>query len=148
MTKFFRTIGAFIAAVLVTGVAASVFSTQFVIAGLADVDIHIPFGMRLGMTVSDLPLLQLYAIFASIAFLVAFPIAAVCRRFLPGDRRLWLLIGGAVSIVAGLLLLKAVAGNSPIGGARGPVGLLFQGLAGGIGGWVFFKLTQPRESIE
>ena len=146
MKKFLEKLGAFVAAVLATGVLASIFSTQFVIAALAEVGIEIPFGTRLNMTVTDLPVIQLFGILAIIAFLVAFLVAALCTRFLPGSRQFWFTFGGAVSIVAGLVLLQNLAGNMPMGGARSTLGLLFQGLAGAAGGWLFQRLTQPQEA--
>ena len=55
-----RQIGlAFLAATLLTAIAASVFSTQFVIAGLTAVNVDIPFGVRLSMTFTDLAILRM-----------------------------------------------------------------------------------------
>jgi len=69
---FIRCAAALIAAALLTGVLASIFSTQFVISGLESIDVNIPINDRLTMTLKDLAILKLLVLIVAICFTVGF----------------------------------------------------------------------------
>jgi len=73
---FIRCAAALIAAALLTGVLASIFSTQFVISGLESIDVNIPINDRLTMTLKDLAILKLLVLIVAICFTVGFLVAA------------------------------------------------------------------------
>jgi hypothetical protein len=133
---------AFLVAVLCTSVLASIFSTQFVLAGLQGLGIPIPLADRLSMTVADFGILPVIMIAAGLCFLIGFTLAGFLAAKLGGDRRLWFVVAGASALVAELLIMSATLGLMPIPGARSAGGLMAQGVAGAAGGWVFAELTQ------
>lgn len=141
-----RTFFAWLAAVAATSVLASVFSTQFVLAGLAGLGVEVSAAQRLSMTIADLGILPLMGMAVAACFMIGFSIAVLAARFVGGDRRVWLVAAGASALVVELLIMRATLGLMPIGGARTTAGLLAQGLAGAVGGWLFARLTTRSDS--
>lgn len=137
---------AYLLAVVATTVLGSVAATQFVLAELRTMQVAVPFSVRIETTVHDI--VGMGPTFAPIvagALLVAFLVAALLTRFVPLPDRRWYLVGGFVGLIAALLLIKTVLGGTPIAGARGTLGLVSQGMAGLVGGWVFAKLCPEKE---
>jgi hypothetical protein len=144
--KFIKIISAFLLAVAATTVLGSVAATQFILAELQKMEVAIPLAVRLKTTVHDVVgMSPAFALIVGAAFLVAFLFAALLTRFVPLPSRAWYLIGGAVAVVAALVLIKSQLGGSPVAGARGGLGLAAQGLAGLAGAWVFTKLCAEKE---
>lgn len=141
MKPFMRHIAGFVGAVFATSLSGSIFSTQSVIASLQSINVDIPLGTRLAMTVDDLGILPALGAVTSVGFLIAFIVAALCTRYIGGHRTTWYLAAGATSMIVTLLIMKAVLFVSPIAGARSVTGLLSFGLAGAIGAWVYAKVT-------
>lgn len=141
MKTFFLYVAAFLAAIIAAGIPASVFSTQFVIAGLQSTGIDVPLADRVAMTVQDLRILILYSMLIAAFFLPAFLVAGAGAAKLPGSRRAWFAIAGASAIAIGLKIVEYTLGGMMVGGARTGAGLVFQSMAGGIGGWCFASLT-------
>ena len=130
----------FAAAVALTSVLASVFSSQFVMAGLTGLGVRIPLSARLYMTAADLGILPMMLMAFSISLLIGFSIAALCV-LKGGKPSVWFAIGGSTAIISQLLILESIFGSMPVAGARSALGLVFQGVAGAIGGWLFARLT-------
>ena len=141
-----RNVFGFVVAVMAATVLASIFSTQFVVAGLQAIGVEIPFGTRVSMTVTDLALLRIYLIMGGTAMLVAFVVAGACARWLRGSRQVWFAAAGFAALTCVLMLVESLLGAMLIAGARSPPGLLSQGVAGAFGGWVFARLTPDRKS--
>jgi 4-amino-4-deoxy-L-arabinose transferase-like glycosyltransferase len=144
--KLVKAFFAYLLAVVATTVLGSVAATQFVLADLHTMQVAVPFSVRIETTVHDI--VGMGPTFAPIvagALLVAFLVAALLTRFVPLSDRRWYLVGGFVGLIAALLLIKAVLGGTPIAGARGTLGLVSQGMAGLVGGWVFAKLCPEKE---
>lgn len=144
MKRFSRYLGGLIFAALTTSIIGSIFSTQFVIASLQDIDVNIPLATRLSMTIDDLAILQSLGLLTAACFVVAFIIAALCQRFIGGNRTLWHIIAGATALMTALLIMKAVLLITPIAGTRSTLGFMSFGLAGAIGGWVFALITSAN----
>ncbi len=144
--KFVKVFFAYLLAVVTTTVLGSVAATQFVLAELRTMQVDVPLGVRLETTVHDIAGMgPTFAPIVAAALLVAFLVAALLTRFVPLPGRGWYLVGSFVGIIAALLLLKAVLGGTPIAGARDSLGLIVQGVAGLLGGWIFAKLCPKKE---
>jgi len=140
---------AFILSVVAATLLATVFSTQFVIAGLTQAGAEISWGQRLNMTLHDLSRLgPLYAIFIFIGLAIAFLAAGLVYRFAKTKRPLIYVVAGMACFVIMLYLMQAVFFGVPIiAGARSTMGLAFQALAGGLAGYVFAKLTARKQTL-
>jgi hypothetical protein len=144
--KIIKVIAAYLLAVAATTAMGSILATQFVLAELGTMQVDVPLGVRLETTIHDvIGMSPTYAPIVAGALLVAFLIAALFTYFVPLPRRRWYLVGGFVSMIAALLLIKAVLGGTPISGAKDVLGLLAQGIAGLFGGWIFAKLCPEKE---
>lgn len=143
MRKFGKTVLVFILSVIIATLVASLFSTQFVIAGLEQSGATVGWGDRLDMTLYDLGHLgRLYGIFIFIGLLIAFLAAGQVHRIAKTKRPLIYVIAGMTSFIVMLYLMQAVFFGVPIiAGARSGLGLAFQALAGGLGGYVFARMT-------
>jgi len=135
---------AFTAAVLFSSVLGSIFSTQFVIASLQSIGAEVTLGTRLTLTIKDLGILQTLSLAISASFFIAFLIAGALNRLVGGNRTFWFIFAGLSSITCLLLMMGWHLQLMPIAGARSNLGLAFQALAGGFGGWLFSKLTKPK----
>jgi len=137
---------AFLAAAAGTSVLASLFSTQFVVAGLAGIDVAVPPLTRVRMSLNDFGILP--ALFSATAacFAVGFPVAAWCDVRFGGSRYAWFALAGGSAIVTELMIMQAVLGIMPVAGARTAAGLACQGFAGAIGGTLYAWLTRIREA--
>ena len=140
--RFLHYAAMFVGAVVVAGVLASVFSTQFVIAGLQSIDVAVPLPTRLSMTFDDFGILGTLVPAVAACFLPAFLIAGLLWPRVPGGRSLWFVLAGGAALVAELLILQASFDLMPIAGARSTFGLFMQGVAGATGGWAFARGTQ------
>jgi len=131
----------YIGAVLLTALIASVFSTQFVVAGLSEVGVEIGLIDRLKMTVTDLAMVKLAAGIIAVGFLVGFLVATFGHNKFGGVRLYWLVAAGAMAWLCTLLLMSYQLQLQPIAGARSHIGLLLQMIAGGAGGYLFAKFS-------
>nr|WHW29601.1 hypothetical protein [uncultured bacterium] len=149
MKKILHFCGAFIVSVLAASVAASIFSTQFVLAGLQNLGVRVSLNTRLEMTFNDLAILQTLGIVIAASFLIGFLTAALCKRFIGGNQMLWYVLAGGCSVLSALLIMSAVLQLMPVAGARTTFGLLTQTLAGAFGGYVFARLAlSPQTPVK
>ena len=98
------------------------------------------------MTFYDLQHLgSLYGIFIAIALAVAFLIGGVVFRFAKIGRPVVYIFAGSVAMLVMLFAMKeAFFDVHLIAGARSGKGIGLQMLAGGVGGWVFAWVSQPK----
>jgi len=142
LKRAFRYTAAFVAAVLASSLLSSVFSTQFVIAGLESINVEIPLGTRVTMTLEDLAIVKALSAVIAASFLVGFLVAAACNRWAGGNRTAWYGFAGASALVTTLVLMSWQMQLVPIAGARTIFGLITQSLAGATGGVLFSRLTK------
>ena len=142
MKSALRCTAAFIAAVVFASILASIFSTQFVIAGLHSIGADVSLNTRLTMTAKDFGILQTLGLAIFGACLVAFTVAGIVIKTVGGNRIFWYVFAGLSSVTCLLLVMSWHLQLMPIAGARSNLGLAFQALAGGCGGWLFSKLTR------
>ncbi len=138
-----RVVAAFIVAVLAAFVAGSVFVTQFNLASVAGMGMEITAGVRLQATLHDLlGLSATYLPMVALAFLIALAVARGLLMLFPQQRLLLFALAGAVGLIAIHLIMKAVLGVNGIAATRTLAGLLSQGLAGALGGYVFYAMRR------
>ncbi len=136
-----RFIGGLLGGAIAAYVVAVALNTQFVIGGHG---VPVSFGDRLNMTAFDISNMPLYLVIILMGFLIAFGIAALLKRFLPGLSAIAYPIAGAAALGAILGLMYIMFQTVPISGARSTFGFLSQMLAGGIGGWVFARIAAKK----
>ena len=137
-------IGHFFAASLLTFVLASLTHSQFVLDGLIQLGIAIPFGDRLAMSWQDLqglfPSLGGAISFSLLlAFLCVYGLSRWQQAIAP---RLMLLypLAGALAIWLMLTAMQPIMHITLIAGARSAAGVLSLSLCGAAGGWLFWYL--------
>ena len=137
-------------AVLTTTVFAVIFQSQNIIARLNGLGGNIGFSERLSVTFFDLTHLgSLYGIFISIALAIAFLCGALVYKIAKFGRPVIYICAGAIAMIVMLLMMKEVFfGVAIIAGARDMTGLAFQMVAGGLGGFVFSKISQAKQGVK
>jgi hypothetical protein len=140
-----RVLKAFFPAVLLTYVLASVFSTQLILGNLQSMGVEVSAMVRIGTTFHDLlGLASSYLVLILVAFVIGLPVAAGLTKLMPSHRLILFVLAGFVAIVALHLIMKAVLGLSGIAATRTLSGLVAQGVAGAIGGYLYFRLSRVR----
>lgn len=141
MPKFVRVILAFLAGILTAYLIGVSLNAQFVIAAHG---VPVSLGDRLNMTAFDISSMVLYLVIIAVGFFIAFLIASLLKRVLPGLASVAYPIAGAAAIGVALGLMYMKFQTVPVSGARGMFGFLAQMLAGGFGGWVFGKIGNQQ----
>jgi hypothetical protein len=132
---------AYIFAVLSTYVLAVILVSQFNISNVQDMGFAVSFNQRLAAIAHDLVgMLGLYLPLLAIGLLIALSFTGlVLMRFIKQPQVLYPL-AGFVGVVALHSILHMVLGLSGIAPTRTPTGLLSQGLAGAVGGYVYLRI--------
>ena len=122
-------------------------ATQIILANVAALGPEVDFAVRLQATGHDLlGLATSYLPLIAVGFLLGLPVAAGLAKLLPDQRMLLYIVAGAVAVIAIHLLIKAVLGLSAVAATRTLAGLLSQGLAGAVGGYLFYRLRSARQA--
>jgi hypothetical protein len=147
MRAVVNVIFAYLASVIIATLLASIFSTQFVIAGLNEAGASISMTERISMTGYDfINMGKLYGMFIALGLAIAFVAAVVVYHFAKVGRPIVYIVAGMMCFIVMLHLMKAVFFDVQlIAGARSLLGLAFQALAGGIAGYAFAWLTRPTK---
>lgn len=133
-----RTLIDFVAATLCTFVLASLFHTQFVLYELTKLGVLIDVSTRLKTTMEDLiGLIPAYGSAILVALLLAFIVVKGITKFTPVKTNYLYPIAGATGIFVTLMAMQPILNITLIAGAREPLGIALQCLAGLFGGWVF-----------
>lgn len=140
----------FFAAVAVTYFAGATFISQGNIAAVIGMGFEITAAHRLDAWIHDVThMYDIYLPLVAIGLLIAFGVAALIIRFVPNLRLIGYISAGFVGMIALHVILKAVLGLSGIAPTREMIGLIAQGVAGGLGGYVFHLVSRrvvPQES--
>ncbi len=143
--KIVKTMLFFIVAVLATYLLTSAVGTQLVLSDIKSFGLTVSLSDRVSATIHDIAgLATVLPLLISVAFLVAFIIAALAKRFLAGHRSYWYMAAGLISLPASLMLIKSLMGGTPFAAARTDFGMMLIALCGLFGGWLFARLTQKR----
>ena len=143
-----RYVKAYLGAVLITYVVGAVAITQVNLASLQAMGASVDFVTRLSASLSDLQgLVMPYFVLVAIALLIGFVVTGQISRFFP-LHRWWLYpLAGLVALIAMHLILKAVIGLWGVAGARPALGLVLQGFAGLVGGWLYARMSRRPNTI-
>ena len=134
---------AFLAAVLLTFVLASILSTQVVLAQVQAMGLQVGWDTRLSTTWQDIiGMASSYLVLITVAFALALPVAAWLARRFPGQRALLFVLAGFVALTALHLALHSALGIHVIAVTRTLPGLLGQCLAGAVGGYCYYRLRR------
>lgn len=140
-----RRIAAFVGAVLSAYVLGAFASTQMVLNAVAALGVPVGAATRASAVLHDLPgMAPVYGPLIVIALLIAFPVAALIMRFVPGPRTLGYVLAGAVALLAVHLLMPAVLGMHMFPATRSVAGVAWQVAAGAFGGYVFGRFRVRR----
>ena len=140
-----RRVLAFLLAVAISAALASVSSTHFVLAALADLGANIGFADRVRAYGHDLlGMGTLFGIIVAVGFLVAFPVATLPARFWPAGRAACYAAAGATAITVVLVAMQYFLEIMPIAGARSSAGIIGQAAAGAVGGLAFALASKQR----
>jgi len=134
---------AFIVAWLVTYGLAVTAATQSVLAYLEALGRKVSFGERLGAIAHDVAGMVIpYGALILLAMLVAWGVVTLIVRTRPALRLAGFVLGGFAAVMAIHLTLRMVFDMNPVWATTTPMGLILQGLAGAVGGYVFFRLNR------
>ena len=133
-----RKLAAYLLAIIVAYLLASITATQSVIGQLSQMDVEVNIADRLSMTLHDIVgMAGMFLPLIAAGFLVAFLLTALLCRWLARRPTVLYVLAGAVALIAIHLILKLAFGITPVAIARTPGGLLRQGLAGAVGAYVY-----------
>lgn len=143
------TVLAFLLAVLLVTLLASIFQTQTNLAALQTLGAPVPMDVRLGTTGLDLiGFGPTFALLSTLAFLFALPLAGLAARQLPLLRLAIFALAGAGAIWTALALANALAPMPTLIAAdresSGTLGLMVCGSAGAL----LFALLSRRQRHE
>jgi hypothetical protein len=133
-----RKLAAYLLAIIVAYLLASITATQSVIARLGEMGVDLNFADRLRMTLHDIAgMAGMFLPMIAAGFLVAFMLTALLCRWL-GKRPIALyILAGAVALISIHLTLKLAFVITPVAIARTTGGLLIQGVAGAVGAYLY-----------
>ena len=139
-------LAAYLAAVGVAYLLASVAATQSVVASLAGMGVEVGAGTRLTMTLKDIAgMAPMFLPMIAFSLLIAFLSAALLSRWLHRWRLPLYLLAGATGVVCIHLGLHLAFGITPVAAARAAGGLLLQGIAGAAGGYGYLALVRRMD---
>ena len=141
--RAWRVFSAYLVAALGTYVLAAMAATQWLLANIGGLGYEISTGTRLVTTGQDLwGMLPTYGPIIAVAMAIGLAVASGIAKMLPALRGVGLITGGAAAVVCLHLILQQVVSVSPIWAAQSIGGLLAQGLAGGIGGYLYYLMRR------
>ncbi|MFT4720239.1 MAG: hypothetical protein ACI9SB_001408 [Candidatus Azotimanducaceae bacterium] len=130
------------AAVLATYVACVLLISQTNLSNIIAMGGIVDASIRFDAVWHDLSHMYLYLLMVAVSFAIALPAATWVIRWLPDLRLIGYVLAGFVGLVVIHIVLKASFGGSIIAPTRTIMGLLAQGLAGAIGGYLFHRITR------
>lgn len=134
-------------AVVAAVVLGSVIQTQFNLASLAALGVDIGLATRLSATGHDLiNFTPAYALLISAAFAIAWPTAALLKRWMPGHRTVLFALGGFAAIWVMIAIMNSLLPITAIAATRGLSGTLALSLAGALAGLLYSRLVRDSRS--
>ena len=107
----------------------------------------VSFAQRLDAAVHDmLNMTDIYLPLVAISLVLGLPVAYAIVRKRPHLSLIGYTLAGFVALLAIHLIIKAVVGLSGVAPTRTLMGLLCQGIAGGVGGYLFYRLTTKLQN--
>lgn len=144
-----RILKAFLPAVVLTFLLASIFSTQANLAQVQAMGLDVDWATRLSTTVQDIVgMASSYLLLIAIAFAVALPVASWLARRFPAMRGLLFALAGFTAIAALHLALQSALGIHVIAATRSMSGFLWQCLAGVAGAYLYYRLIRANPATQ
>ncbi len=142
-----KKVAAFLAGLTTTYVIAVVLVSQLNIARVTELGYAVGLSDRIAMVLHDwVGMLGAYLPLMAIALLIAWVITAlVVSRFVPSSAALYAL-AGFTGMLALHLILHAVFQMTPVAPTRTLFGLISQGVAGALGGYLYFRFAYGESS--
>lgn len=142
-TSVRRRVIAFLAAVLTATSWGAIVQTQFNLQELQALGATVPLELRLLTTAQDLiGFGPLYSLVVVVALGLAFPMAALVARLVPGWRGALFALAGLAGLIVAIRLVDAATPPPVlIAATRSTLGLLTMTLGGAFGGWLYARLT-------
>ena len=140
MMTFIRNIFALIFSALSSYALGTIIGT---ILEFRSIPVKIPMTTYIETIIFNLKGQPLYLVVILIGFIIAFPIAALLRKFLKRLAPIGYPLAGLAAIGTALGLMYLQFETVPISGARSGLGLAAQLITGAIGGFIFAKLHRP-----
>lgn len=142
-------IAAFVGAVVTAYVLGAIASTQIVLSAVAALGVPVDAATRGTAVLHDLPgMAPVYGPLIAIAYLIAFPVAALVMRFVPGPRTLGYILAGAAALLVVHLAMPALLGMHMFPATRSVAGVAWQVAAGAAGGYVFARFRVRRQRAD
>ena len=144
-----RSILAFLVAVLVAYVIGTVLASQHVLGALTEMGMNIGFSVWLHVTLHDLGgMFATYAPLILVAFLLAVPVVYLICRSRPGWWKIGYISGFFAALVVMHLIMPVALDVNPVAATRTFAGLVQQGLAGAVAGYLFYRLGRAALAAE
>lgn len=142
-SRGFRVFIAYAAAVLVTYGLALIAATQWMLGGSLQVGEEVTATRRLLTTGQELvSMLPSYGVIVAVAMALALSAAAAISHYLPRLRGVALVAAGFIGLMGVHFVAQQLIGDTPVAVAETTGGLLAQGLAGGIGGYLYYLMRR------
>jgi len=139
-----RVLKAFFFAVLLTYALASVMATLSVLGNLQSMGVDVSVAVALRTAIHDMVgLSSSYLVLILLALALGLPVAAGLSKVMPSCRLVLFVLAGFTAIVALHVIVKAIFGLSAIAATRTMSGLIIQGAAGAVGGYVYYRFSRP-----
>lgn len=140
-----RNVCGFLAAVLAAYVLGAVFISQGNIASIVAMDFDVSIAQRFEAAFHDvMNMTGIYLTVIAVSYVIALPVATLIIKYVPQHRTVLYVLAGAVGLITIHVLMKILLGFSGIAATRSIVGMLAQAIAGGVGGYLFHRVSMKR----
>ena len=133
---------AFAAGTISAYITAVLFISQLNIARITELGFPVSFAERIATLLDDIGgMSQVYLPLVAVALLVAWLFTGLLLSRFVRPSALLYAAAGFVGILAVHLLMNNLLGIAPVAPTRTPIGLLSQGAAGAVGGWLYYVMV-------
>lgn len=138
-----KKLGIYLCAIAASYVLATVSATQHVVSSLGSMGVEVSVAERLSMTLSDLVgMAPMFVPLIAFGLLVAFLFTALLHYGIKRWQTVLYVLAGFCALICIHLSLHLAFGLTPVAMARSAGGLIVQGLAGAVGGWIYITLNR------
>ena len=138
-------LAAFTLSVFLTYIVAVIMITQLNLAAIAELGYPVSPGVRALSSIADVQgMLSLYLPIIVVALLLAYSFTRWCLSRIVSPGALLYVAAGFTAIVTVHLLIQVAFGLPAVAPTRTFFGLISQGLAGGLGGWLYHWILYQR----
>ena len=144
-----RNLLGYVAAVIVAYVLGAIFVSQGNIGSVVALGFDITIAQRIEAAGHDIAnMMDIYLVLVAVSLLMGLLVAKVVIRVYPNMSFSIYVLSGFLAMIALPVIMNVVLGVSGIAPTRFPLGLFAQGIAGAVGGCVFWRLTETRLRLD